>query len=209
MAPEGVERKFSTQHQAAAWQQKALIMNSRASTARVLATLEARPDILPAIMEHLDMLGVKAPGHQPEDAPTTPPAKPSWSPRGAPSSGTGSCGSSDAVSEAEAGSLASMSDLDLEEKTPPLDQIPRKYPTIAPIPARYLKLALTTLEPISFGTHTLEGFLKPGKKSLPKQEMLNLVEFVADIKPETQIQPHPPKEQVSPGLAHRREQQEE
>jgi hypothetical protein len=94
-------------------------------------------------------------------------------------------------------------------RPPPLDQIPRKYPTIAPIPARYLKLALTTLEPISFGTHTLEGFLKPGKKSLPKQEMLNLVEFVADIKPETQIQPHPPKEQVSPGLAHRREQQEE
>ena len=72
-----------------------------------------------------------------------------------------------------------------------------------------MKLALTTLEPISFGTHTLEGFLKPGKKSLPKQEMLNLVEFATDIKPETQIQPHPPKEQVSPGLAHRREQQEE
>ena len=119
MAPNGMKRKLSMQEQAAAWQQKALIMNSRASTARPLATLEARPDILPAIMEHLDMPGVKAPGHQPEDAPTTPPAKPSWSQRGAPSSGTGSCGSSDAVSEAEAGSLASMSDLDLEETRSP------------------------------------------------------------------------------------------
>ena len=188
MAPKGVKRKLSMQEQAAAWQQKALIMNNRANTARLLSVLKARPDILPSIMEHLDRLGVKAPRAEPAEGPSTPsPAKPSWSPMLESSSAAGSGGSSDVVSEA--GSMASMSDLDLEEKTP-LDQIPRKYPTVSSLPVHYLKLALTTLEPISFGVHTLKGLLEPGKKSLPKQELLNLIEFVTDIRPETQIQPH-------------------
>jgi hypothetical protein len=82
-----------------------------------------------------------------------------------------------------------LADFDTEEKTP-LDHIPRKYATFAMVPVHYLKVALTTLEPISFGTHTLKGLLETGKKTLPRKELLNLLEFVTDIRPDTMIQPH-------------------
>eukprot|EP00972_Heterocapsa_arctica_P046733 6897523-Heterocapsa_arctica.AAC.1 len=67
--------------QAASLQQKALVMNNKASTARLLATLKARPDILPSIMEHLDRMGVRSTPPAAADCPVTPsPARPNGSP---------------------------------------------------------------------------------------------------------------------------------
>lgn len=172
------------EEQASSYQKKAMLMNNKANHARLLAALKQRPDVLPSIMEHLDRLGV---GHT--ASPSTPsPKREPWSPAGLVPTTPSAGGLSDAASDAgfSSGSGLDAADAAGDDKQP-LDYIPRKYATVASLPVHYLKAALTHMEPISFGLHTLKGLLEPGKKTLPKKELLNLVEFVTDVKPDTHI----------------------
>ena len=70
-----------------------------------------------------------------------------------------------------------------------LGSIPRKYRLLGSLPPHYLKALPTHMEPIAFGNHTLKGLLEPGKKTMPKKELLNLLEFVTDAKPDCNISP--------------------
>jgi hypothetical protein len=180
-------RQLSYEDQAASFQQKAQALQSKAQKQWIDDQLKIRPELIPAVVQHLKGLGCKSQGdaQQPRQLKEVGPTSALGPTTPSKTSSAGSSGMPDgSLLEGNLnGSLAEAEEEEQEESKNPkvqLPVIPKKYKAWENVPTTYIQAILKAMEPVAFSQANLRSFHPKSCKYLLKEPLLCLLEFCLD-----------------------------
>ena len=195
MAPKGCKKLTATE-KIARLQQQALQLQTKHSLDWIAQNLKNRLDLVPSVVQHMKQLGINDIGltekalllldHSPDPKAALAAASPDHSTAASLGKATTATPSG---SSGVAPSCASDGTEPEDDPAKVLPEIPRKYRQWSVVPPAYMVELLSTLEPVSLGKQALKVYAPKGKKTLKRQALEQLWEFVTGIVPTANITP--------------------